>query len=163
MTSTRTESQRFFHDHSADTWNNSLEWKYFAKLTTKRFARGLWKGVEEKKSLLSLQCMFFSTSFLSSLWRFKVPRPPNSFTFITAIKKILIRTTTWSTLLTCGAWWLIGRFVAFRSKGNGFKSRSSHHVGTAGKSFTRSCLWHFSVKLWYTIYAVSEHLWLVVD
>src|SRR6218665_1259695 len=28
----------------------------------------------------------------------------------------------------CGAWWLIGRFVAFRSKGRGFESRCNRHV-----------------------------------
>src|SRR6218665_826285 len=29
----------------------------------------------------------------------------------------------------------------------GFEYRSSRHVGTLGKSFTHSCLWHFGVKL----------------
>ena len=33
-----------------------------------------------------------------------------------------------------GAWWLIGRFVAFRPKGRGFESGSSRRVGTFGKS-----------------------------
>jgi len=47
----------------------------------------------------------------------------------------------------CGVWWLIGRFDAFRPKGNGFESHCSCHVGTLGKLFTRSCLWHFGVKL----------------
>jgi len=54
------------------------------------------------------------------------------------------------------AWWLIGRFVAFRLKGRGFESRSSSHVGTLTKSFTRSCLWRFGVKLRHIIRAVSE-------
>ena len=53
------------------------------------------------------------------------------------------------------AWWLIGRFIAFRSKGRGFESRSSRHVGTLDKFFTRSCLWRFSVKLLHGIRAVS--------
>src|SRR6218665_4010320 len=46
----------------------------------------------------------------------------------------------------CGAWLLIGRFVAFRTKGRGFESRSSRHARILGKSFTRSCLW-FNVHL----------------
>src|SRR6218665_3043881 len=44
----------------------------------------------------------------------------------------------------CGAWWLIGRFVAFHSKGRRFESCSSCHVGNLGKSFTCSSLWRFS-------------------
>src|SRR6218665_2373418 len=52
-------------------------------------------------------------------------------------------------------WWLIGRFVTFRPKGRGFKSRSSRHVETLGKSFTRSCLRQFGVKLQHIIRAVS--------
>ena len=54
-----------------------------------------------------------------------------------------------------GAWWLIGRFITFRPKGRGFKSHSSRRVGTLGKSFTRSCLWHFGVKLWHSIRVAS--------
>src|SRR6218665_2190476 len=54
----------------------------------------------------------------------------------------------------CGAWWLIGRFDAFRQKGRGFESHFSRPVGTLGKSFTRSCLWHFSMKLRHSIRAV---------
>src|SRR6218665_2237094 len=38
---------------------------------------------------------------------------------------------------------------------SGFESRSSCHVGTLGKSFTRSCLWRFGVKLRHSIRAVS--------
>jgi len=49
---------------------------------------------------------------------------------------------------------VIGRFVAFRLKGHGFESSSSRHVGTFGKSFARSCLWRFGVKLWRSIHAV---------
>jgi len=49
---------------------------------------------------------------------------------------------------------LIGRFVAFRPKSRGFESRSSHHIGTLGKSFTRSCLWDFGIKLKHSIRAV---------
>ena len=48
-----------------------------------------------------------------------------------------------------GAWWFIGRFVAFRSLGRGFESRSSRHIGTLGKPFTR--LWRFGVKLRHSI------------
>ena len=55
-----------------------------------------------------------------------------------------------------GAWLLIDRFVAFRLKGRGFKSRSNRHVGALGKSFTRSCLWLFGVKLRHSIRDVSE-------
>ena len=59
-------------------------------------------------------------------------------------------------------WWLIGRFDAFRPKGRGFKSHSSHHVGTLCKSFTRSCLWRFGIKLRHSIRAVGsafEWIW----
>src|SRR6218665_406459 len=44
-------------------------------------------------------------------------------------------------------WWLIGRFDAFRPKCRGSESRSRRYVGTLGKSFTRSCVWRFGVKL----------------
>jgi len=54
---------------------------------------------------------------------------------------------------TYGARWLIGRFDAFRTKGRGLESR---HVGTLGKSFTRSCLWRYGVKLRHSIRAVSD-------
>src|SRR6218665_2761179 len=53
----------------------------------------------------------------------------------------------------CGVWWLIGRFDASRPKRHGFDSRSSRHVETLGKSFTRSCLWCFGVKLRHSIRA----------
>src|SRR6218665_148850 len=51
-----------------------------------------------------------------------------------------------------GAWWLIDQ------KGGGFESRSSRHVLTFGKSFTRNCLWRFGVKLRHSIRAVSGAL-----
>src|SRR6218665_732336 len=56
-----------------------------------------------------------------------------------------------------GAWWLIGRFDAFRLKSRGFESRSTSRLvyGTLGKSFTRSCLWRFGVKLRHSIRSVS--------
>ena len=57
-------------------------------------------------------------------------------------------------LIIRGAWWLIGRFEAFRPKGRGFEYRCSRHVGSLGKSFTRSCLWLFGVKLRHSICAV---------
>jgi len=38
--------------------------------------------------------------------------------------------------------------------GSWYRSCSSCHVGTLGKSFTRKCLWRFSAKLWYSIRAV---------
>ena len=53
------------------------------------------------------------------------------------------------------AWWLVTRFKAFRLKGRGFESRSSHYVGTMGKPFTHSCLWRFGVKFRHSICAVS--------
>src|SRR6218665_39270 len=57
--------------------------------------------------------------------------------------------------IICGTWWLIGTFVAFRPKGRGFESRSSLHVRSLGKSFTRSCLWRFGMELRHSIRAVS--------
>ena len=50
-----------------------------------------------------------------------------------------------------GVWWLIGRFVVFRTYNRRFESRSSHQVGTLGKFFTLSCLWRFGVKLRHSI------------
>ena len=43
----------------------------------------------------------------------------------------------------------------FVRKGHGFESRSNRHVGNLDMSFTRSCLWRFSVKLRHSIRAVS--------
>src|SRR6218665_3820719 len=54
------------------------------------------------------------------------------------------------------ACWLIGRFGAFRPMDRRLKSRSSRHVETLGKSFTRSCLWRLGVKFRHSIRAVSE-------
>jgi len=51
-------------------------------------------------------------------------------------------------------WWRIRRVKAFRPEGRGFEFLSSHHVGTLGKSLTRSCLWRFGVNLRYSIRAV---------
>ena len=42
-----------------------------------------------------------------------------------------------------------------RPKGYGFNSRSSRHVGTLGKSFTRSYLWRFAMKFRHSVCAVS--------
>src|SRR6218665_3059821 len=42
--------------------------------------------------------------------------------------------------------WLIGRVRAFRPEGRGVESHSRRHVGTLGKSLTRSCLWRFGVN-----------------
>ena len=39
-----------------------------------------------------------------------------------------------------GAWWLSGKFDVLRPKGSRFEYHSSRHVGTLGKSFTRTCL-----------------------
>ena len=58
----------------------------------------------------------------------------------------------------CWTWWRIGRVVIFRPEGRGFESRYSRHVGTLGKSLTRSCLWCFGVKLRHNIGAVSGAL-----
>src|SRR6218665_468852 len=55
----------------------------------------------------------------------------------------------------CGAWWRFGRVNACRPEGRGLESRSRHHVGTLGKSFTHSCLWCFGVKFRHSIRAVS--------
>ena len=63
----------------------------------------------------------------------------------------------WTLNLGSEQWRLVGRgrVNICRPEGCGFESRSSHHVGTLGKSLTRSCLWRFSVKLWHSIHAVS--------
>src|SRR6218665_1552790 len=60
-----------------------------------------------------------------------------------------------SNILRVGRGWRIGRVDAFRSKGHGFDSRSSRHVGTLDKSSTHSCRWHFGVKSRHIIRAVS--------
>ena len=48
--------------------------------------------------------------------------------------------------IMCGAWWLISRFSAFRSKSHRFKFPSRRHLGNLGKSFTRSCLQRFGMN-----------------
>src|SRR6218665_2992411 len=58
----------------------------------------------------------------------------------------------------CGAWWGFVRVDAFRPEGRGFESRSNRHVETLGKSFNRSSLWRFGVKLRHIIRAVSGAL-----
>ena len=57
-----------------------------------------------------------------------------------------------------GTWWRIGNVDTCRPEGRGFESRSSRHVGTLGKSLTRSCLWCFGVKHRHSIRAVSGAL-----
>ena len=49
-------------------------------------------------------------------------------------------TKGWTNGHHMGHVWHIGRVDAFRPKGYGFDSRSSHHLGTLGKSFARNCL-----------------------
>src|SRR6218665_1053896 len=44
---------------------------------------------------------------------------------------------------------------AFRPEDHEFKSRSSRHIGTLGKSLTCSSLWRFSMKPWHSTRAVS--------
>ena len=61
----------------------------------------------------------------------------------------------WPPMPLCGAWWRISWVYAYRSKGHGFDSPSSRHVGTLSKSFTDSCLWRFSVKFRHSIRTVS--------
>ena len=58
-------------------------------------------------------------------------------------------------LCMCVGHGLVGWVDAFRPKGRGFESRSSRHIGTLGKSFTRSCLWRLGVKLQHSIRVVS--------
>ena len=54
----------------------------------------------------------------------------------------------------CGTWF--SRYLS--TGGCWFESRSSCHLGTLGKSLTRSCLWRFSVKLRHSIRAASGAL-----
>ena len=66
----------------------------------------------------------------------------------------------------CGTWWRIGWFDDFHPDGRGFDSRSSRHVGTLGKSFTRSCLcssaWNSDRPIQYP-WCSRERLWVVED
>src|SRR6218665_1938841 len=91
--------------------------------------------------------------FLTSSSIFTISRP-EPFTYINQSINQSINQPT-NQPFNCGVWWLIGRFVAFNPKGRRFESHSSCHVGTLGKSFTRSCLQLFSVKLQHSIHAVS--------
>ena len=59
---------------------------------------------------------------------------------------------------------VVVQFGGLRPEGRTFESHSSHHVGTIGKSFTRSCLWRLGV-LTPTRYPCfgSKHLWVVEE
>ena len=60
--------------------------------------------------------------------------------------------------LLIGAFWFIRRIDVYCPKGHEFESRSSRHVHVGalmGKSFDRSCLWRFGVKLRHSTRAVS--------
>jgi len=74
---------------------------------------------------------------------------------VTLLAMVMVK---WRLMLTktTALWGVVGRFDAIRPKGCGFESWSSRHVGTLIKPFTRRCLWHFSVKLQYSIRAVSR-------
>jgi len=50
---------------------------------------------------------------------------------------------------------LIDRFGTFHTKGHGFETRPSRHLGTLGKSFTHDCMWRFGVKFRHCIRAAS--------
>src|SRR6218665_1785747 len=55
-------------------------------------------------------------------------------------------------------WWgVVAHWLSRRvsSEGSWFDFHYSHHVGTLGKSFARSCLWRIGVKLRHSIRAVS--------
>ena len=75
--------------------------------------------------------------------------------YINLLHYYIIVLLHYSILHYFGAWWVIDRFIAFHPNGRGFESRSSRYIGTLGKSFTRSCLWRFGVKLRHSIRAVS--------
>ena len=55
-----------------------------------------------------------------------------------------------------GTWYCIRRVEAFRPDARGFESSSSRHIGTLGKSLTRSCLWRFGMKLRHSIWVVAD-------
>src|SRR6218665_1178458 len=74
--------------------------------------------------------------------------------FFDVFQAIRVYHKSLSQWLKSRALWRIGRVVTLRPKGCGFESRSSRHVVTLGKSFTRSCLLCFSVKLRHSICAV---------
>ena len=78
--------------------------------------------------------------------------------FIKEIQLMMVVVMWWggSHIRTCGAWWLSGRFVAFRLNGHRFESHSGRHIGPLDKSFTHSCTWRFCVKLRHCIRAVGS-------
>ena len=80
-------------------------------------------------------------------WRFPGSNPPN--------ESIHVKNRGHRRKTRSVAWWLIGRFDAFRAKDRGFESRTIRHVETLGKSFTRSNLWRFGMKLRHSICAAS--------
>src|SRR6218665_2403758 len=82
----------------------------------------------------------------NSCWSLVANNPEQEF--ITVVNMTLFNQSIF------GAWWLTGRFIAFRPKGYGFESRSSCHIGTLGKAFTRSSLWRVSMKMRHSIRAV---------
>jgi len=67
----------------------------------------------------------------------------------------------------CETWWRIGWVNSFQPEppeGRGFDSRSSRHVGTLGKSLTRSCLWRFGVYQCICVSVLCRgRFWVVVD
>ena len=65
---------------------------------------------------------------------------------------------------SCGAWWLSGKSGALHPEGRRFKTHSSRHVRTLGKSFTHSCLYCFGMLAPTQYQCCSwERLWVVVD
>ena len=56
--------------------------------------------------------------------------------------------------LFCGTWWLVGRVDSCRGRVDRVVG-SNPALATLGKSFTRSCLWRFGVKLRHSIRTVS--------
>ena len=67
-------------------------------------------------------------------------------------------------IIPCWAWWLSGRFGALCPEGRRFESHCSRHIGTLGKSFTRSCLLRFGLLTLTRYQCCSrERLWVVVD
>src|SRR6218665_540771 len=64
--------------------------------------------------------------------------------------------------ITCGAWWFSGRVGALRLEGCNFESYSNHHLGTMGKSFTRSCLLLFGALTLIQYQCCSRERFIVV-
>ena len=119
-----------------------------------------WRMLDVWK-LRSGRSIINQTSRLSVTNAPKYPKPIDiSSIHATQPTRFRRRTSGHFTIHCCiticgGAWWLIGRVNSCRLEGRGFESRSSRHVGNLGKSFTRSCLWRFGVKLRHSIFAVS--------